>query len=340
MKWALVLLTQLSLFLHMHAHDIPSSCQNVCTRTKQIAAERIRNGTGYMYVTHFHKAAGSSLCSLIIRSGVLRLPSKHINCNGIHRRKLLRSPPPSWGAAETMTYFKEENANVLFSEDLPHPRWISRLLTGQSDQSIMADWTFVTILRHPIRRIMSHYDFQRQRKEYQSYADWAEEFRYYGNNHMVRVLSSGWTPTMDRVDDLDAAITEWPRANRLDRDYQKVVKDVPDVTRADLELAKQVLSKYSVILITEQMPDSAPLLGHWFGFHSIDDIRPRDNGQKLSSKHAVHGKLSKTDLARLEDLNVFDIELYEYAIQLSRCNVEINSFRHHSEKVCEKKLKR
>ena len=68
----------------------------------------------------------------------------------------MRSLPGSWRLQDVEAMMDASNRNVLAAEDQPFaPMW------GLSDTHIGAvnnsKWSFVTIVRHPVERLLSHY---------------------------------------------------------------------------------------------------------------------------------------------------------------------------------------
>jgi hypothetical protein len=100
-----------------------------------------------------------------------------------------------------------------------------------------------------------------------------------------------------------------------------VYPDVGIVTRNDLEIAKYVLSQFTVVLIMEKLQQQSALLAHYFGVKT-DDIRPRNWIGGVDTKQITDMKpLDETEYNYLLEVNALDLELYEFARQLSHCNM-------------------
>jgi hypothetical protein len=102
-----------------------------------------------------------------------------------------------------------------------------------------------------------------------------------------------------------------------------VYPNVGVVTRNDLEVAKYVLTQFSVVLIVEKLQQQLPLLSYYFGV-STNDMRPRTWTGKIDTNYAPKNYskiINQTEYQHLMKLNALDVELYEFAVELSRCNV-------------------
>jgi hypothetical protein len=125
----------------------------------------------------------------------------------------MRSLPASWSLKDVERMMDETGRNVLAAEDQPFSRmWglsdspISALMSGVDNSK----WSFVTILRHPVERILSHYKFEELHKlTHRSVVDWAKWSPFQGQNYMVRMFAGLVPPLLPRhyLDEVD---TIWP----------------------------------------------------------------------------------------------------------------------------------
>jgi hypothetical protein len=155
--------------------------------------------------------------------------------------------------------------------------------------------TYITMLRDPVERVISHYHFVRARPEHYlheslrrrkfSLREWAAEAPLVIDNYQLRWLIS--TPV--------ARIP--PRG----------------VTRSTLEEAKWNLEHgFEVIGLLERFDESLACLGNAFGWQNLEALERRN-------VNAVRPPMEEIDpeaIAVIRDLNRFDLELYEFASAL------------------------
>jgi hypothetical protein len=104
------------------------------------------------------------------------------------------------------------------------------------------------------------------------------------------------------------------------------------VTRADLEVAKRVLQRFTVVLTLDWMGECTPLLTRWLGIET-EDIRARYwwGSIQATPKHKRKHPQRGGEFSELFALNELDMELYEFAKGLCRCNGQKLYWRDHDE---------
>jgi hypothetical protein len=148
----------------------------------------------------------------------------------------------------------------------------------------------VTVLREPIARVISHYEYIRRMPGDPFYAAvkdmTLEEF--------AQKLPAG---------SLKKNLQTYYLAKLIQFDLSKLPPD------EIFELAKQSLDQCAFVGLVERFQDSLYLLSYIFGWNPIINTR-RENAAKSKSPL---DELSATTLAVLKENSAYDIELYQYA---------------------------
>jgi hypothetical protein len=203
--------------------------------------------------------------------------------------------------------------NMVASEDGVFPLYFHDLLSTR-----LENWSFVTVLRHPLDRIVSHCKVHGISLK-KTMETTIEQHNFYLNNYYTRLLSL--EPTV-------CAPCSQTRChcNR-------------NVTRQDLSRAKETLANFSVVLIMEWFAESAVMLKELLHLQHLDTsaknvfgdtvgkwadgTRVTTPSKRAISKrnHRTHAKstLSPAQYQSLHDHNLYDLELFEYAKHLVRC---------------------
>jgi hypothetical protein len=63
----------------------------------------------------------------------------------------------------------------------------------------MKSWSFMTVLRHPVKRLISHFHYEGLDKFYSSYEEWAIKAPFHTQNFYVRMLAGIYPEGMDKV---------------------------------------------------------------------------------------------------------------------------------------------
>ena len=163
-----------------------------------------------------------------------------------------------------------------------------------------------------------------------SVLEWAKFSPFQGQNHMVRMFAGMIPPDLPKhyLDQMDAI---WPYF-----DYDPPVgwnaASIPAVTRADLDRAKKVLQRFTVVLSLDWLPECAPLLNRWLNIE-VEDIRARywwGSIQAAPKRRRKHPQ-PLGEHAELFTLNELDMELWAFARSLCRCNGERLYWRDHED---------
>ena len=309
-----------------------------CTKRKAQAAARYRAGSGFVYYQHIHKAGGSTLCSILARSRNVRL-GRNVNCNllmeAIPGNKSsevqMRALPRTWTLADIERLMESSGRNALAAEDQPFST-----MWGLSDSIMRGDvdnsrWSFITIVRHPVERLLSHFKFEQlAAKTGKNITEWAHWSPFQGQNYMVRMFAGMVPPKLPEhyLNQMDAI---WPYF-----DHSPPVgwdaASMPPATHQDLERAKKVLQRFTVVLSLDWLEECAPLLKRWLNIE-VDDVRARYWWGSIQATPAKrrHPPSPNGEHRDLFALNALDMELYEYARSLCRCNANKVYFRDHDE---------
>ena len=304
------------------------ACSDVNFAMKREIAKEFRQGNGFLLMEHVHKAGGSTLCHLLKRSPSVRIKDDY-NCN--FRKGNWRSIPHNMSANELeATLRNAHEGNFVANEDAPFPAQLRRKLFHPFGRKSNATsrWSFVTILRNPIDRIVSHFKFEGLSYHYKDVSDWVKQSPFHTQNFMVRKFASMYPPALPE-EDISKPNIHWGHLMDKSKDKNKFnsPSTLPAVTEDDFLKAKAVLSQFSVIVILEWLSESAPLLGYYFDVPVLD-LRSRDfkgilDKESNSKFHRDDEKKRKAQpfYEYVASQNVYDLRLYEYAKNLTKCNI-------------------
>jgi hypothetical protein len=59
-------------------------------------------------------------------------------------------------------------------------------------------WSFITIIRHPINRIISHFRYEGLQRFFTSYNDWTKQAPFHTQNYYVRMFSGKFPHGLDK----------------------------------------------------------------------------------------------------------------------------------------------
>jgi hypothetical protein len=170
-----------------------------------------------------------------------------------------------------------------------------RVVTGHfplcTEELLNAEFTTLTVLRHPVERTLSYLRHHRdttpadsERPLEEIYED-PERFRPFIENHMVKMLSL--------------------RAEEMTNGMMTVV----DIDRRRLRRAKRALRKIDEFGLQEDLEGFAQRLSRRFGWELGPTIH-----ENVTRQTAVPDAFR----ARIAEDNALDMELYEYAAKLRR----------------------
>jgi hypothetical protein len=186
--------------------------------------------------------------------------------------------------------------------------------------STLSEYTYFTILRHPVERVISHYLYHLSRPSDPNYfrvvnrtlVEWTQQVKQ-GLNAMTAYLSG-------------AEYGAW--WNRYDPDFGLTMlphyADPPEyyvVTEKHYMRARENLIQ-SVVGIQENLPIFVKQLEQFFKLGI--DLRKSNTRSNVGTGEDLH--LTPQDIAVVTSMNHWDMELYELAVMLFRQQEEIINF--------------
>jgi len=160
----------------------------------------------------------------------------------------------------------------------------------------MRRWAYVTIMRHPVDRIISHYFFASLPKRFPTILNWTHELPYYTQNYHTRIFSSQPKPTNPE---------QW--------------HSVPTMNRLHYTQARDTLSHLSAVLVLERFKAGVPLLRKYLGLN-IPGVPPHKN--KAHSKGPTKKRITEEEYDELLRLNKLDMDLYRHAVAIHDCALQ------------------
>lgn len=304
--------------------------ENAVTAIKRSTSSNSASSSAILLFKHVHKAGGTTLCQVAQRNMVaedVALPSRAdwtTNCvpyesflgphpavgngfaaltgdNNNFRRKL----QGTWlGGACFLGFLTPAQLRVLPQHYSPLTFVASE---GPLPDAIPLDAPFaMTIMvRHPLDRVLS------------SYRWW--QFMLSAMPHSPAECRAYWAPS-------NATIQQWLRRypdNWMTRElagtsalYKRDAKGRPaPLTAGEVEKAKQRLHYFAAVLIMEEMETSQALLKGRFGWKDVDLMGHRAGSVRNSSAE-VELATQPEVLKQLREANIYDLEIYEYAVKL------------------------
>eukprot|EP01138_Halocafeteria_seosinensis_P014735 gb/GECG01015042.1/.p1 GENE.gb/GECG01015042.1/~~gb/GECG01015042.1/.p1 ORF type:complete len:401 (+),score=38.40 gb/GECG01015042.1/:1-1203(+) len=230
-----------------------------------------------MYFLHVHKAGGTTLCKLASQNG-LRTAKK--NCNVFVSHKV---PCCGKTIAEQRKFAATTEYDLVANEKY------------MPDELDYGCFQYVTVLRDPRDRYVSHYLFARDvffgEKRMGKFADWVT---HQPDNYLLRVICG------------------------------ESCKSIPrgQLNHTHLEFAKERLERFSAVLILENLDDGLAIMQRRFGWKT-GTAKPINRG-----KSPDKGELQQTARRKeFSDLVTWDMELYAYGRYLSERQVQESSTR-------------
>lgn len=226
------------------------------------------------------------------------LPQPHANCNargdGVVRR---RGPGGLYNQGlscqQRITDLKQHGVTYFQTENIFH----------RTNLDCLTDMQLLVTLRKPMSRVISHIRYERMFQK-----DGVKHFRDASFNDVAREDPRHGSATVNNFyirTLLGVSVYQLP---------------LGEITRQHLEEAKRVLQDFAV-LILEQHDQNDALLECYMGW-------PRKDGNGDSAKKVINKTGGSMDqfvaqnvdqewIAKLEEINLLDAELYEFAVQLS-----------------------
>lgn len=256
----------------------------------------------FVLFLHPHKAGGTTLCRIFLAEKKIRI-GQHQNCNPIVDGNIWNSIPLDLNLQSLAQLWRKNGHNFLASEYKPLPPSFQLSSSRYQYQPASKLWTLVTLLRHPIERIVSHFYFEHLRATYSSIINWADAAPYHTQNYYVRMFS-GYFPT-GASQDSRQRWTDYDKNEPVPRFWTNSIK----MTDNDLLRAKQALKHFSVVLLLDRMEESIMLLRRVLGFE-VSDFKKHEN-RRSAQKNITHEEHQS-----LLAINRLDMELFEYAHDL------------------------
>lgn len=152
---------------------------------------------------------------------------------------------------------------------------------------------YITMLRHPIERVISGYEFMRRNVPTRTEA--------LLNHHKAKTMS-----LMEYVSDLDNPSMANSQTRHLSLSSHK---DDPEKW---LAVAKQHLSEFACFGLVERFQDSMALLSHTFGWNPLAEY----SNLMIGSRKLKQDQLEPEVIEMIARRNSLDLDLYNYAQEL------------------------
>jgi hypothetical protein len=117
----------------------------------------------YIYMQHLRKAGGTTLCAVIganVPSNTMQDCFLYID--GKEKRDWQRSLDEGYDFSRLEAVMRTNNVTFVSSEDGVFPRWID--FHKPSLLPILKQWSFVTVVRFPLDRMLSLFTYQKKLK--------------------------------------------------------------------------------------------------------------------------------------------------------------------------------
>ena len=159
-------------------------------------------------------------------------------------------------------------------------------------QYLGADWKYYSMLRNPIDRAISYYYYVRQKKSH---------------HHSKLIAEKNW--------DMSTYIREAQNL-QMDNGQLRYIsgsdKPFGKVDESDLKLAiSNIENHFLAVGLTERFDESLIVLYNLLGWHRYP-VYEKANVNKNRQKEQ---NLSKDDMKLIEDMNYYDLKLYDYVKQ-------------------------
>ncbi|PJF40259.1 MAG: hypothetical protein CUN54_05900 [Phototrophicales bacterium] len=154
----------------------------------------------------------------------------------------------------------------------------------------------ITMLRHPIDRVLSYYGFVREMPKNPVH-EYANEFPF------------------DQFIDLPHKAIRWHVYNQMTAMLSNITMWDEPPTEDDLQLAKQNLQEMAFVGMTEFFDESVRLLNYTFHWHDNASQIPRHN---ITRNRQQRAQVAPNVLERLAKYNQLDLELHQFAVGLFR----------------------
>jgi hypothetical protein len=280
-----------------------------------------RQGHSFLLFLHPHKAGGTSLCRILLAQ-----PNIHVgpnqNCNPIINGRVWNSIPMQHDLQSLALHRRRQKYNFLASEYKPMPpsfKLSSPMFYQQQGAKL---WTLITILRHPVDRVISHFNFENLHVAHSSVLNWALTAPYHSQNYYVRLFSGHFPPGASL--DPHHRWTDYDIREPIPPFWKASTANPMIMTEQDLVRAKNALEHFAVVLLVDRMDESLGLLTTLL--HMNMDISTARHDNKHKNKKKQQRNMTHEEYGTLLSLNHLDMALFKFANDLMDCNLKLNHY--------------
>jgi len=170
---------------------------------------------------------------------------------------------------------------------------------------ICPQFQYLTVLRHPIARIISNTLFERYPPD---------RVMYWARRDSNAILFFGGTPIVDNY------------FVRVLNGAEAYFSPLRSLTRAHLERAKEILAQFDIVMTIEDWQYTSQQLSKKLSWPAksltrvVNGRRDSQGKYKVASAVAKGGKtpFTEQETRELTELNALDIELFEFASRLAQ----------------------
>lgn len=237
---------------------------------------RKRNGEKAVFFLHIPKCAGTTLTEEILKK---RFAPKEMIIFYEHGTNVLIDK------LKKMSKRKQEKIKCIAGH---YAYGIDRYYSGRP-------FSYITVLRNPVDRIISHYYYARRETKHYLYEEIKKKrltLKQYIENKLSLELNNGQTRILAGIG--------WGCG-------------FGDCTREMLEQAKKNLDLFEIVGITEEFESFLLLLRKKWGWHIPEFVNKNVSKDRLETE-----EIDEETLLLIKKYNRLDIELYEYATSIFR----------------------
>lgn len=300
-----------------------SQFSTIAQRNENARRAFVDGNGGRIWLQHVRKAGGTTLCHFFGTKGNAHATPEQ-TCWGLPG---VRQVSEQDILAKVVRHMDEKGLDFMASENGDFPEF-ARI--GMTDDS-MQNWTFLTILRHPIDLLISHAVYDLDFKLLRSDGD----IDISKLSHAVTGIANGTTPIpISQGCRFDNYITRVFSSSCL-----RPIKLYPK----HFGLALATLASFEFVFVLEWLTEMLPITKYALGMQTFHvDVRNRNTGGKpyrfssakwkpsnrldatkreQGASTALRHKLSRETLEHLHRLIAFDMRLYYFAKHVARANV-------------------
>lgn len=319
-------------------------CMQRSLQSRASEVAKVRNGTGLLFFKHVHKAGGTTLCHLAqqnMEAEDTPLPFRTDWTTNCVPYEAFLGPHPAVGGSGTADVAMQRH----FQRNQPHryrrrlsAAWLGgacfvgfltpaqlrvmhshyRPLTFVASEGPLPDalpldpaFAMVTMLRDPLDRALSSYKW------------W--QFMVGAMPQSPTECRAYWVPPNATLEQwLTLYPDNWMTRELAGREalYRRGPRGLPGPLKAeDVEVAKQRLHAFAAVMILERWEDSMKLMRGMFGWKDLDFGAHRAGSMKNTSA-AVELREQPEVMRKLRSRNVYDMEIYRYALMLHERQVQ------------------